>query len=165
MRRRWRYGDQEIETAAKPRADDPGLYEVTVGENTMRLRAHRRADGGLTLTTDDGRRSCVVVTRDGDRRWVSTTDGTFMVETSHRGGARAFAPGALEAPMPGKVVQVLVQKGDEVPAGARLLVVEAMKMEHALIAPHAGVVTHVQAEVGAMVRPGVALVSIKATGP
>ena len=47
---------------------------------------------------------------------------------------------AIRAPMNGRLVAVAVEEGERVEAGQRLAVVEAMKMEHALVAPHAGVV-------------------------
>lgn len=52
-----------------------------------------------------------------------------------------LAPGATIAPMPGTVVRVSVQQGDAVEAGAELLVLEAMKMEHRVLATNAGIVT------------------------
>ena len=54
-------------------------------------------------------------------------------------------PGSLHAPMPGKIVKVLVSEGDRVSEGDVLVVLEAMKMEHTLRAPHDGVVSSVQA--------------------
>jgi propionyl-CoA carboxylase alpha chain len=56
--------------------------------------------------------------------------------------------------MPGTVVRVEVAEGDEVPAGAVVVVLEAMKMEHAVRAPHAGVVSALHAQVGAAVDTG-----------
>ncbi len=56
------------------------------------------------------------------------------------------SPGSLHAPMPGRVVKVLVAEGDMVEPGQALLVLEAMKMEHTLRAPHAGRVTSLKAK-------------------
>ena len=75
----------------------------------------------------------------------------------HHGGAGS---GAVTAPMPGKVIAVLVQVGDEVAAGAPLVVVEAMKMETTLSAEVAGRVTTVTAVPGATVDAGTVLVEI-----
>ncbi|MCC6623859.1 MAG: biotin/lipoyl-binding protein [Deltaproteobacteria bacterium] len=63
--------------------------------------------------------------------------------------------------MPGKVVKVLVQPGDVVTKGQPLLVVEAMKMEHALKAPRPGRVTLVRAAAGEQVVPGAPLVELE----
>ncbi|WP_043768912.1 biotin carboxylase N-terminal domain-containing protein [Roseivivax isoporae] len=66
----------------------------------------------------------------------------------------------IEAPMPGRVVRVLVEAGVAVAAGARLAVLEAMKMEHALTAWRDGVVEEVLVEEGAQVEAGAALVRL-----
>ena len=70
-------------------------------------------------------------------------------------------PGAVLAPMPARLVALSVQVGDSVPAGAELAVLEAMKMQHALNAPHAGVVRALLAEVGAYVAPGDAILVLE----
>jgi propionyl-CoA carboxylase alpha chain len=71
------------------------------------------------------------------------------------------APGSLVAPMPGAVVRVSVAVGDVVAAGEPLLVLEAMKMEHQLVAPEAGVVRAIHAEPGRQVEPGAVLVIVE----
>jgi 3-methylcrotonyl-CoA carboxylase alpha subunit len=68
------------------------------------------------------------------------------------GGSHAAADGAILAPMPGKVIAVDVTEGQSVEAGQRLLVLEAMKMEHALTAPFAGTVTELSVSPGSQVQ-------------
>ena len=68
------------------------------------------------------------------------------------GGALAASDGAIIAPMPGKVIAVDVAEGDSVTAGQRLMVLEAMKMEHALTAPFDGTVTDLAASEGGQVQ-------------
>jgi 3-methylcrotonyl-CoA carboxylase alpha subunit len=70
----------------------------------------------------------------------------------------------VEAPMPGVVKAVFVAAGEAVAAGARLAVLEAMKMEHTLAAPRDGVVAEVLAAPGAQVEAGAALVRLEAQG-
>ena len=70
--------------------------------------------------------------------------------------------GAVKSPMHGKLVAVLVAVGDMVTKGAKLAIVEAMKMEHALTAPFAGRVTEITAAPGAQVGQGAKLVVIDA---
>jgi len=69
--------------------------------------------------------------------------------------------GVIKAPMHGKVLAILVEAGANVQKGQRVAVVEAMKMEHALLAPHDGVVGEVTAEVGAQVAEGATILSIE----
>jgi 3-methylcrotonyl-CoA carboxylase alpha subunit len=69
---------------------------------------------------------------------------------------------AIRAPMNGRVVAVAVFEGDKVDAGQRLAVVEAMKMEHALIAPHEGVVRDLTVDVGDQVDMGERIMRVEA---
>ena len=90
----------------------------------------------------------------------------------HQGiGARRTRPGAcaevarhgpqrVVAPMPGRIVKVLVKVGDEVAARQGLVVVEAMKMENELRSPRAGTVTEMPAVEGALVKANAVLVVI-----
>ena len=89
-----------------------------------------------------------------DARTVVFADGqSFEFALESRGsGAAAAGSGAILAPMPGKVIAVDVAEGDRVTAGQRLMVLEAMKMEHALTAPFDGTVTELSAATGGQVQ-------------
>ncbi|PCH76648.1 MAG: methylcrotonoyl-CoA carboxylase [Erythrobacteraceae bacterium] len=89
-----------------------------------------------------------------DARTVVFADGqSFEFALESRGsGAAAAGDGAILAPMPGKVIAVDVAEGDTVTAGQRLMVLEAMKMEHALTAPFDGTVTELAATEGGQVQ-------------
>ena len=77
----------------------------------------------------------------------------FAFSSVARGsGSASAADGAILAPMPGKVIAVDVAEGDQVTAGQRLMVLEAMKMEHALTAPFDGTVTELSASEGGQVQ-------------
>ena len=78
-------------------------------------------------------------------------------------GADSEAAASLTAPMPGTVVKVLVEEGDEVEEGTLLLVLEAMKMEQPVSAPHAGVVSSLPFAEGSLVPGGAVLAEIEAT--
>jgi propionyl-CoA carboxylase alpha chain len=69
----------------------------------------------------------------------------------------SLAAGSLVAPMPGTVVRVAVQVGDEVKAGDALVVLEAMKMEHGIKAAADGTVASVSVEPGQQVDAGTLL--------
>jgi 3-methylcrotonyl-CoA carboxylase alpha subunit len=66
----------------------------------------------------------------------------------------------LTAPMPATVVAVLKNKGEEVKAGDHLVVLEAMKMEHTILAPRDGILAEVFYAVGAQVDEGAQLLSL-----
>tara|TARA_Y100001933_G_scaffold243196_1_gene271638 strand:+ start:289 stop:2160 length:1872 start_codon:yes stop_codon:yes gene_type:complete len=89
-----------------------------------------------------------------DARTVVFADGQgFEFALESRGsGAAAAGSGAILAPMPGKVIAVDVAEGDRVAAGQRLMVLEAMKMEHALTAPFDGTVTELSTATGGQVQ-------------
>jgi len=76
-------------------------------------------------------------------------------------GAGADGPRAVKSPMPGRVVRVLVQVGDEVAAQQGLVVIEAMKMQNELKSPKAGRVARVSVGVGDAVQSGDVLVVVE----
>ena len=78
-------------------------------------------------------------------------------------GPGAGAAASLTAPMPGTVVKVLVEEGQEVKEGQLLLVLEAMKMEQPVSAPHAGVVHSLPFDEGSLVQGGAVLVEVRET--
>ena len=90
---------------------------------------------------------------------------TFMLSLRHDGpGHASAADGAILAPMPGKVIALDVADGDSVTAGQRLMVLEAMKMEHALTAPFDGTVTELSASVGGQVQVEAVLCVVEPAG-
>ena len=100
-----------------------------------------------------------------DDGFVLFVDGEARQVTRHRAvvaaGAGAASDGSLRAPMPGKIVATPVKAGDAVAKGQPVVVLEAMKMEHALTAPFDGVVESVSASVGDQVVDGFELARIK----
>jgi 3-methylcrotonyl-CoA carboxylase alpha subunit len=91
--------------------------------------------------------------RDDERVVVFYEGQAYEFERAARGSVGASAAdGALVAPMPGKVTSVDVSLGDKVAKGQRLLTLEAMKMEHGLVAPFDGVVAELNAQAGAQVQ-------------
>jgi 3-methylcrotonyl-CoA carboxylase alpha subunit len=100
--------------------------------------------------------------RDGDAVIVFSEGTAYRFDMASRGsGAAALGSGSLLAPMPGKVIAVDVAEGQSVVAGQRLLVLEAMKMEHALTAPFDGTVADLSAAVGAQVQVDSLLVRVE----
>ncbi|HVR38797.1 MAG TPA: biotin/lipoyl-containing protein [Thermoanaerobaculia bacterium] len=67
---------------------------------------------------------------------------------------------SMTAPMPGVVLKILVAVGDVVVKGAPLIILEAMKMEHLIVATHDGRVKAINCTEGELVQPGVELIEI-----
>jgi biotin carboxyl carrier protein len=82
------------------------------------------------------------------------------IEGSRARGAHALATPAVAAPMPGKVLKVLVEQGQTVAAGAPLVVLEAMKMETTLYAEGAAVVKKINVSAGQMVDHGAVMLEL-----
>ncbi|MGZ5792256.1 MAG: ATP-binding protein, partial [Croceibacterium sp.] len=88
-----------------------------------------------------------------DAALVTKKGSSFALHLPRYEGGQASAhDGDIFAPMPGKVIAVDVTEGQPVEAGQRLMVLEAMKMEHALTAPFAGTVTDLAAHEGQQVQ-------------
>jgi acetyl/propionyl-CoA carboxylase alpha subunit len=86
-------------------------------------------------------------------------DQKMLLESMGMGKGAESVESAVEAPMPGKVLEVKVAAGDEVVAGDALLILEAMKMENVLRAPRDGKIERIQAQVGEAVEKGTVLVT------
>jgi biotin carboxyl carrier protein len=130
----------------------------------------RATDIGFVLAyADTGRSVDVGVADPRDGVWHIelphvTVAGRVNGRTARSGGGGAAAgPGdqRVVAPMPGRVVRVLVKPGDEVAARQGLVVVEAMKMENELASPKAGRVREVAVAEGASVEAGRLLVVVE----
>ncbi len=107
-------------------------------------------------------------------RVIELEDGVVVVDCGrqhhvalrrhdHLDVAQVAGDGAVKSPMNGRIVEVLVTPGQHVARGARVVVMEAMKMEHSLTAPIDGVVSEVTAVAGAQVAEGATMVRIEPT--
>jgi len=115
---------------------------------------------GLVDLQLDGVRRQVSIYRDGMTRYADSALGaTTLIEMPRFPdvGTQAAA-GSLTAPMPGTVVRIEAHPGDAVRAGQVLVVLEAMKMEHAIRAPRDGTLTLLQVSAGQAVDQGTVLV-------
>jgi biotin carboxyl carrier protein len=156
------------------------LYDVSIDGKNHRLELYR-AEGGWSCRLD-GRdlevdavlaRPDVLSLRIGNQAyevkservgddwhlWVGSTRFAAEIRdprslrSRHRSGDD-HGPRKITAPMPGKVVRVLVREGDEVKPGAGLAVVEAMKMQNEIKSPKKGRVQKILASEGATVNAG-----------
>jgi geranyl-CoA carboxylase alpha subunit len=125
---------------------------------------HFHAGGGEIDANIDGRLVRAVFARDGEASWW-LADGAEIaaVDARLRGraGNAAARAGTLLAPMHGRVTQVHIEAGRTVEAGALLVVLEAMKMEHQIRAPRAGTIAALHAKPGDQVAARQCLVEMQ----
>ena len=131
---------------------------IHLSGNTATLR-----DEHLVIEQDGVRRQHLAIRRADTLylRWDAELHGVRLHDPIAAVGASHVAQGGLTAPMNGSIVRVLVEVGQTVEAGAQLVVLEAMKMEHSLRAPHGGVIKALFCLEGEMVSEGSALVELE----
>ncbi len=146
-----RHGDQERRVSWTIREDG---FSVRLAEETCPLRGRLDADGTLFVRCGAEELSARAYVRDGQAHLfhAGEHDVFEMPDPYLPPPAIADAHGGLTAPMPGRVLAVLVKTGAAVERGAPLLVLEAMKMEHTVTAPRAGVIERILCAVGDQVR-------------
>jgi propionyl-CoA carboxylase alpha chain len=169
---RWRAQDVSYRLGSDPAAEPievryvatgPGRFELEVGGETSQVVITESGDGVLGLEVDGVRRRLRVAV-DGDRSFVHGPLGSAELTEIPRFPPTLAAEltGGCLAPMPGVVRAVAVGVGDHVEEGSVLLVLEAMKMEHQLVAYAPAVVKEVRVEVGQMVDPDAVLIVMEA---
>ncbi|MEU9762473.1 biotin carboxylase N-terminal domain-containing protein [Streptomyces sp. NPDC047987] len=121
----------------------------------------------VTLETDDGVTRRFAVTVHGDTVYVDTATGSYTLTALPRftDPADRTEPGSLTAPMPGTVVRIAdgLATGAAVEAGQPLIWLEAMKMEHRILAPASGTLTALHAAPGLQVEVGTLLAVVRDT--
>ncbi|MGY1855607.1 acetyl/propionyl/methylcrotonyl-CoA carboxylase subunit alpha [Modestobacter sp. SYSU DS0290] len=144
-------GGDPVEVRVRGRASSA---QVCIGDGDPQPATAVRDGVQLHVTLGGVTTRWTVVHADG-QVWLAA-DGHVIALREHErltgAAAAAVVGGAVTAPMPGTVTVLRASLGDEVAAGTPLLVVEAMKMEHVLTAPVAGVVTELPVTAGQSVR-------------
>lgn len=155
------WGDQcvEVEVVEAP-AEGPITCHIGGREVVFTLTGAHSDDVGVGLRDQQ-----FWAQIDGDTVWLGEQRlraevvdlRTLALRRAQQSHNREDGPQPVVAPMPGRVVAVMVEAGQKVQAGAPLLVIEAMKMENELRAPKAGVVQDLSANLGATVEMGATL--------
>ncbi len=162
MELHYRAGDRVASVRVSREGDH---FRVLVDDRRHEVRVLRARGGEIELHID-GRLVRAFAAEDGAQRFVKL-DGsdpfTLLRVEARRSRRRPGAHGqaSLTANMHGKVAAVLVKAGDVVEPGQALVVVEAMKMELRVVAPHAGRVTGIACKVGEIVERDRVLVEIE----
>lgn len=140
-----------------------GEFTAVIGERELHFHAEQQADGAWLLTIGQ-RQIRAYISADGDIRHVyvdgQTTTLTALDERTRR-SRRSQSAGGLTAQMPGQVVEVLVEQGEQVSNGQTLVILEAMKMEIRVSAPADGTVKTIYVSQGDVVQRGEKLVEIE----
>ncbi len=119
----------------------PNIFSILLDGKSYEIRVAPTAAGTLTLQT--GRHEFTAEVTD-PRAWRGRRHGALEAEGRQQ----------ILAPMPGKIVRVLVQAGEKVEAGQGLLVVEAMKMQNEIRSPKSGTVERLLVKEGQPVNAG-----------
>ena len=139
-------------------------FELEFASGRRRVKSYRREDYRLTLQLED---ATVVgsVVRLGSRVEVFLPGRHHTLEMHdplRQELVLESREGELEAPMPGKIIAILVATGDRVEKDVPLLILEAMKMEHTIRAPARGRIARILCRVGEQVGEGVELIEFEA---
>lgn len=146
----------------------PGTENLPDGQPLKILR--REPSGLLTVLWGDRVVSGVLSRDNGELRIFA--DGRLCrlrlreaavdaMEQGLRGAAQSGGRIEVASPIPGLIKAVLVQAGENVCAGQKLIVLEAMKMENEIVSPHAGKIVALNAAAGSAVAAGAALAAIE----
>ena len=152
-----RWPDGRVEQVA-PRSEEswdwkqlaPGVFDVRMGNRNVRIERMEGPDhkGNITVRVNGIVQTLQVL--DHQQLLLESMGMSAGIEVQEK---------HVESPMPGKILQVMVDRGTEVLEGDSLLVLEAMKMENVIRAPRAGVIAEVQAQVGVAVEKAAILVT------
>jgi 3-methylcrotonyl-CoA carboxylase alpha subunit len=176
-----RWSPWHLTTGWRINGDNHHVLTFCDGETSICITAHYRPDGyllelpggamlvrgqfdaeGDILADLGGARFKATVVRHGDDLTIVTHGSSHRLTLhdplAHAGEDRVDG-GSLTAPMPGKIVALLVEAGSHVERGVPLVIMEAMKMEHTITAPRDGVIAEVHFTVGAVVNEGAELLA------
>ncbi len=124
----------------------PGIYSIIIGGAAFEARVEETV-AGLRVTA--GQTEFLLAVQD-PRKWNPTRSGALEAE----------GPQRVLAPMPGRVIRILVKSGDTVEAGQGIAVVEAMKMQNEVRSPKSGTVERLLVRENQAVSAGEALIII-----
>ena len=136
-------------------------YQVVIGGTPYRARVINFKENFIDVEIDNRRVRCDLY-RVEDTWYVHTLSGDLEIRTRPLFSLEhtAHLTGNLSAPMPGKVLSLSVENGTSVKSGQLLLVLEAMKMEHRIVAPFDGDVSAVHIAIGDLVEKDVLLIEM-----
>ncbi|MBN9616913.1 MAG: hypothetical protein BGO25_04890 [Acidobacteriales bacterium 59-55] len=151
----------ELPSSLADGPDSPGVLngpmECVVDGRAISVDARMLEPGVLSLIVEGRQYRCIL---DGDavliggRRFAFERNDPRSLQGRRGTGAGTAGPRPVKAPMPGRVVRLLVAAGDEVAEQQGIVVIEAMKMQNELRSPKAGKVVRVAVKAGDTVASG-----------
>lgn len=136
-----------------------GTFTATIDERVYAVSVRRGGDHALLLNIA-GEEISVYAARAGNSFYLSLDGVALTLEKPSRKSNRNAHAGALDASMPGQVIEVLAEAGQGVEKGQTLVVLEAMKLEIRIKAPYDGTIQRVLCEVGQAVERGQRLIEM-----
>jgi acetyl/propionyl-CoA carboxylase alpha subunit len=164
IREHFKSGDSEHEISLTLLGEN--VYKVTIADQSYQAQVWERGDGDMSLALDDHRQPVTVRGGDKDAWWVHVGGQAYSLiwmSPLPEAGRSQAAEGSLHAPMPGQIRAVYAEVGQAVEAGAVLMILEAMKMEHRIRAPYAGEVVAVHYQVGQQAPVDAVLLELRPT--
>lgn len=158
------YGGQKYEIFLSPGVRTSNGMRVNIGEQTWDVQHVSAVHHTVSMAMDGHRQSAVVWEDENGTWWVHSAAGTTglaWVDPLPAGTTREHSADSLVSPMPGTIIAVNVRDGEQVEKGHILLIIEAMKMEHRIKAPHGGTVRQMRLSVGDYVQQGVLLLELQ----
>ncbi len=156
--------DDRLHVVSVPPPEGDGTRRLVIDGRSISV-APRGSHPGSFAATLDGRPAVLYAARAPEGTWVGCAGRVRLVRDAEREAARSRrrggGGGAVTPTYPSVVVALLVKVGEVVRKSQALVVISAMKMESQLVAPHAGAVRSIRAEVGASVKPGDVLVEVE----
>ncbi|MGJ3238320.1 MAG: biotin carboxylase N-terminal domain-containing protein [Anaerolineae bacterium] len=163
-----RYQYREAVLSVQLTANKDKTYQAQVGDTVYQVRVIANENTFWTLEIDGHRQKVHTVSGINDQWWIQFAGKSYRLDWQsplpNPATRQVRSQGSLRAPMPGKIISVLVSVGQEVSAGATLMIMEAMKMEHRIQAPYAGTVTHIVYNLDDSVQQDDELLTITAHG-
>lgn len=153
--------DDEVPVMLRARATAPGGYEIELDDQTFSARQIDEFDVEINAERFESRVAAGV----NDRLVIFADDGRHeidIIDPAASDAEESAGAGGLRSPMPGKIVSVFVNAGQKVAKGTPLMIMEAMKMEHTILAPADGTVASVAFAEGTQIEEGVSLVEFNA---
>ena len=135
-----------------------GTSEATCDDETIANEYIFEIDARPNRLWVDGQLAHVVKVK--DDWWIHINGGIHVLSVDEQGAGGSGDEGGMTAPMPGKILEILCNVGDQVETGQTLIVMEAMKMEHRIAANGPGTIAEIHYDIGDQVDSGAALIDI-----